>query len=347
MVLRILVLNYEFPPLGGGASPVSYEIAKGYVKLGHSVDVVTMGFKGLPAHEKKDGINIYRVPCLRSKKEICHPWEQLTYIISAKRFLKNHLKTHSYDINHTHFIIPTGIISLWLKKKYGLPYIITSHGSDVPGYNPDRFKILHTFTKPTLKKILDSSKGVFTSSFYLANLIKINVESSTPVNVIREGFDHNKFKPRPKKKIILSTGRLLDRKGFQYLIRSVQNKSYGYDLHICGMGPMMSTLKELAKDSRTKIVFHGWLENNSGEYKNLIERSEIYCLLSSQENSSISLLEAMSAGCVLITSNATGCKETVGKAGFTVEAKNINEIRKILSYISKNPSISKKYGKLA
>ena len=32
--LKILVLNYEFPPLGGGASPVSYEIAKGYVKLG-------------------------------------------------------------------------------------------------------------------------------------------------------------------------------------------------------------------------------------------------------------------------------------------------------------------------
>jgi hypothetical protein len=25
---RILVLNYEFPPLGGGASPVSYEISK-------------------------------------------------------------------------------------------------------------------------------------------------------------------------------------------------------------------------------------------------------------------------------------------------------------------------------
>jgi len=45
---RILILNYEFPPLGSGASPVSYEIAKGYAKLGHSVSVVTMGFKGLP-----------------------------------------------------------------------------------------------------------------------------------------------------------------------------------------------------------------------------------------------------------------------------------------------------------
>jgi hypothetical protein len=46
--LKILVLNYEFPPLGGGASPVSYEIAKGYAKnKNNSVDVVTMGYKGV------------------------------------------------------------------------------------------------------------------------------------------------------------------------------------------------------------------------------------------------------------------------------------------------------------
>ena len=51
--LKILMLNYEFPPLGGGASPVSYEIAKGYTKLGHDVDVVTMGFKGLLLDNEK------------------------------------------------------------------------------------------------------------------------------------------------------------------------------------------------------------------------------------------------------------------------------------------------------
>ena len=47
------MLNYEFPPLGGGASPVSYEIAKGYVKLGNDVGVVTMSFNGLKEFKKK------------------------------------------------------------------------------------------------------------------------------------------------------------------------------------------------------------------------------------------------------------------------------------------------------
>ena len=59
--MKILILNYDFPPMGGGAAPASYEISKGYAKLGHKVDVITMHFKGLPYFEKKDGILIERV----------------------------------------------------------------------------------------------------------------------------------------------------------------------------------------------------------------------------------------------------------------------------------------------
>ena len=43
--MNILVLNYEFPPLGGGASPVSRDISIRLASLGHRVTVVTMGYK--------------------------------------------------------------------------------------------------------------------------------------------------------------------------------------------------------------------------------------------------------------------------------------------------------------
>ena len=50
---RILVLNYEFPPLGGGASPVSYEIAERLSLTGDfDVDVVTMGYGDLLKYEE-------------------------------------------------------------------------------------------------------------------------------------------------------------------------------------------------------------------------------------------------------------------------------------------------------
>ena len=343
---RILVLNYEFPPLGGGASPVSYELAKGYAKLGNKVDVVTMGMKGLKEYKKIDGINVYRVKCLRSKKEICHPWEQLSYIISAKKFLKKHMKNSEYDICHCHFIIPTGILALWLKKKFGLKYIITSYGSDLPGYNPDRFKLIHKFTKPTIKNILNNSYGAFAGSKYLTNLGNL-IEAKINYKVIREGFDSTKFHPKEKKKIILSTGRLLERKGFQYLIKAVSEDDLGYEVHICGDGPMMGELKELKKKSKTKIILHGWIDNNSKEYKNLLESASIYSLVSKKENASVSLLEAMSAGCAVITSNVSGCPETIGDSGIAINTEDFGELKLKLLELIKNEKKIKKLGKMA
>lgn len=345
--MRILILNYEFPPLGGGASPVSYEIAKGYVKLGHEVDVVTMGYKDLPSYEEKDKIKIHRIKCLRSKKEICHPWEQLTYIISAKRFLKKHMKTNNYDICHCHFIIPTGIVALWLKKKFGVPYIITAHGSDVPGYNPDRFKLLHKFTKSSLKKICKEAKFIVSPSRYLLSLIRKNIPQINNTLVIPNGINLNIFKPKKKKKIILSTGRLLERKGFQYLIEAVSKEDCGFEVHICGDGPMMNVLKELAKKSKTKIVFHGWINNSSKEYKNLLESASIYSLVSEKENASVSLLEAMSAGCTIITSNVSGCPETVGDSAIVIKPKSVKQLREAIENLIENPNIMKSYQKKA
>ena len=44
-----------------------------------------------------------------------------------------------YDILHAHFIFPDGILASLVSKYTGIPFVITTHGSDVPGYNPDRY----------------------------------------------------------------------------------------------------------------------------------------------------------------------------------------------------------------
>ena len=328
--LRILMLNYEFPPLGGGASPVSYEIAKGYVKLGHSVDVVTMRFKGLKEFEKKDGINIYRVPCWRTKKEICHPWEQYSYIRSAKKFLKTHMKTHTYDINHTHFIIPTGVLALWLKKKFGLSYIITAHGSDVPGYNPDRFKLLHKLTGPTLKKICGGAKVITTPSKYLADLIRSKIGNYN-IKVIPNGSRDYLVKGIKKENIIMSSGRLLPRKGFHLLIKAFNEiKPKDWKLYIVGDGPFRSDLEKLA-NKNNNIIFTGWLDNTKKEYKTLLNKSKIFSLLSSRETQGIVFIEAMSTGCAILSSNITACKETASPdIGKLVNIKNQADVTKNL-----------------
>ncbi|MFM2424153.1 MAG: hypothetical protein RLZZ70_544, partial [Candidatus Parcubacteria bacterium] len=335
---RLLVLNYEWPPLGGGASPVSYELAKRLSETGeYDIDVVTMRYKRLPKFEEINAnLRVHRVWSLRSKKEICHPWEQLTYLVTGYFKCRQLIKKQPFDINHTHFIIPTGVLSLVLKKQFGLPYVITSHGSDVPGFNGDRFQTLHKFTGPVLRAVTHNAKKIISPSNYLKKLIIERIEGNLVEKtvVIPNGIDIAKFTPQTKTKTIFSSGRLLRRKGFQYLIEAVSNEDIGYEVHIAGDGPMRAELEEMARKSKTKVVLHGWIDNTGKQYKDLLEQASIYVLASEKENASIALLEAMSAGCAVITTNISGCPETVGAQGILVGVKSGSEIYEAIKVLS-------------
>ncbi len=331
--LRILMLNYEFPPLGGGASPVSYEVAKGYVQSGHKVDVVTMGFKGLPAFEEIEGISVYRVPCWRSKKEICHPWEQYSYIRSAKIFLKQHLKTHTYNINHTHFIIPTGVISLWLKKKYNLPYIITSHGSDVLGYNK-RFRYIYPIVARQWKEIIKEAKVITTPSQFLQNKIK-GLTSEGNFKVIPNGIDTAKFKPMKKEKRILVVARLFPNKGVQDVLDALKGlplKEKGWHVDLVGEGPYRSVLEQKCKENKLEevVVFHGWVDNSSQEMKEFYGKASIFISASYFENLSIVLLEALASGCQVLATDVGGNPEVIGEVKNLFPAKDPQRLGELI-----------------
>lgn len=335
---RILLLNYEFPPIGSGGGTVSFEIAKRLSEKNIAIDVVTMGYKNLPAVEiVNDNLTIYRVKSIRIKKEICSAFEQLTYLFSA--FLKGRklVKNNEYDICHAHFIIPTAAIAFIFKFMYKLDYVITAHGSDVPGFNPDRFKFLHKFTPPFLKIISKFSKKIITPSNFLKNLIleKISKNLQSTIIKIPNGINLDLYKPQKKEKTILSTGRLLRRKGFQHIIKAVSEIDTDYIVHIVGDGPMDNELKELAKDSKIKVVFHGWIDNTSQKFKDLLEQSDIFIQASNAENASMALLEAMSAGCAVISTKAPGNQEILGENGFYYNYGDVDKLKTIIKQLEK------------
>ncbi len=339
---RLLLLNYEFPPLGGGASPVSYELAQQLAEHHNwEIDVVTMGFAGLAAYESpQPGLHIYRVPCWRQKKETCQPHEQLSYLLPAYWQCRALMRQHRYQMCHAHFLIPTAIVALILHWQYHLPYIVTSHGSDVPGFNPDRFTFLHLFTQPLLKIIANTAAAVVAPSHYLAELIltKIDPQLSSKLQYIPNGISLSRIKALPKKAILFSSGRLLPRKGFQYLIQAVSQLKTEFELHIAGDGPYRNELETLAKESLTKVVFHGWLANTSKTYQELLGQASIYCLVSERENASVALLEAMAAKCAIITANTTGAAETVAKTGVLVAPRDVTALQTALQLLITSPA---------
>ncbi len=345
---RILVLNYEFPPLGGGASPVSFELAQKLSETGDfDIDVVTMGYKDLPKFEQvNEYFRIHRVSCLRSKKEICHPWEQATYLVTGYLKAKELVTKRKYDVCHCHFIIPTGVIALKLKKEFGLPYIITSHGSDVLGYGA-RFKYLYPFLVKPWKKILDEAKKIISpSNFLKGEILKVYPKfDAEKIEVIPNGFDTKKFQPQEKKKWIFSSGRLLPNKGFQYLIQAVSDEDIGYEVHIAGDGPMMGELKRLAEKSKTKVVFHGWMDNSRSEYKTLMEQSAIFVLASKAESFGMVVVEAMSAGCAVVVASGTGTEDLLSGCGLFTKFGNVSDIQNKIELLIQNKALMNAFQK--
>lgn len=317
--MKILVLNYEYPPLGGGAAPVSRDISAQLAGHGHDVTVVTMGFHGLPAYEEEQGVKIYRLRCLRSRKNSCMPWEQYTYLLSVRYFMREHMKCHTYDICHTHFVIPTGEVARWVKQRYGIPYVITAHGSDVEGYNTKKYmKIMHKLLRSSWRKIVKGSEAVIAPSNYLLSLMKKEFSEGNYVQ-IPNGLHVKKYSriadQNKKEKRILLMGRMQKYKNMQLAIRAVAavDRS-GWTVDVLGDGPYREELERLVRELGLTdcVKFHGWIDNNSDEQLSYLQKASVYITASQFENCPMAVLETVAAGCYPLLSDIPGHRQLIG-----------------------------------
>lgn len=338
--MHILTLSYEFPPIGGGGAGVVRGLAAELVKQGHSVDVVTMGFRGLPAEETVDGIHVRRVDCGRKVESKCTAREALRYVVRARPVVRAMLRENSYDFVHVHFIFPDGLVARAEVAPRGIPFIITAHGSDVPGYNPKLFfRLVHPFLTPSWRRVTRSAAAIVSPSRTLAALIE-KTGPGVPVHVIPNGIDENRFHPAAKRDEILIATRLVERKGVQYLLHALAGSRITWPVTVIGSGEYQAELVALNESLGRPARMAGWLSNGSPEFKALLERAAIYVLPSDFENFPVSLLEAMSAGCAIVTTSGHGCEEVVGDAAALVipgsmdRERCIRELRETLEALT-------------
>lgn len=316
--------------------------------LGHEVDVVTSRFGGQPHLETVDGVRVHRVDCRRRKKHSCTMLETASYLSAASPKVLELGSRRDYRINHTHFILPDGLNARRLKLAVDLPYIVTAHGSDVPGYNPHRARIAHRVLAPVWRRITNEASAIVCPSRSLQGLVATR-DPRIKTFLIPYGFDSERFRggDHPREKRILVVTRMLRRKGVQYLLEAVRDWPLDHEIHIVGDGPYLTTLKRLAKDVVPRIVFHGWLDNRAPELTQLYESSEIFVLASEQENFPVALMEAMAAGLAVITSRGTGCSEVVGDAGVLVTPRDPVDLRLALQSLLEDPDRMLELGRAA
>lgn len=338
--MNILMLNYEYPPVGGGGSAVCRDLAEELVQRGSKVTVVTMNMKGLAVYETVNGVFIYRVKCLRKSARVCEPWEQMTYCVSAYRFINRNLDVDSFDAIHCHFIIPTGLLALWIKKKYGKEYLLTAHGSDVLGHNMARFALLYKIVKPLWISILKNAKGVTAPSTYLVNKIKESYPKAE-CKMITNAIHLKDYYSGKKKKIIITLCRLQESKGVQDLIEAASDIELGeWKIYIFGEGPYKEQLAAMVRQYslQDKVVFKGYVQGRD-KYRYLSEAG-LYFTGSRFEACGISTIEAMASGCEVVVSDIEAHRGIVPRESRYTSTEDLKiKIKKILSVTPE----SKKY----
>jgi glycosyltransferase involved in cell wall biosynthesis len=356
--MRILVLNHEFPPVGGGGGHVAYNIGRQFVSMGHSVTVLTTGCRGMPEEEFCSGIRVLRIPGVRNNALDNNAYATtMLYLWTGTRIGKRLVLEAKPDVIHADFTIPAGILGVRLGHRFSIPVTITLHGSDVPGHNPGEFRLSMKILKPLIRSVWKRANRVIAVSESL-KMLACKTMPELRVQVVHNGIDLERFTPYPKSKLhkgplrLLCVSRLVKIKGIQFLLQALRRidreGKFSYQLTIVGNGNFRSTLEESARALRLSAVnFVGDINNSDlpAYYRN----AEVYILPSLNEAFGLTFCEAMACGTPVLGTAVGGIPAIVrnGVDGYVIPPANSNAIYHALIELKKNRNKLDRMGKKA
>jgi rhamnosyl/mannosyltransferase len=256
------------------------------------------------------------------------------------------------DLVHIHWPNPTALLA-YFASGHDARLIITYH-SDVV-----RQRVLGRAFDPILKRGLERADAIIVSSANYMNSSAVLRPYRSKCRVIPFGIDVDKFE-RPDElevvrlrkqfgsRIILSVGRLVYYKGFEYLIEAM--KSVNGHLVIAGSGPLEQTLRTHA--ARCGVADRVTLLTNVNYVVPLYHAAQLFVLpsIARSEAFGIVQLEAMASGKPVINTKLdSGVPEVSvdGVTGVTVPPADADALRKAINSLLDDESRCTSYGRAA
>lgn len=333
--MKILLINSEYPPVGGGAGNASANIARLLSRLGNDVLLLTSQFGDLPRDEVNDGVRILRVAALRRRADRSNALEQLSFILIASLQTLELARRFQPDVTLAFFGLPSGAVAWLLKKWSGIPYVVSLRGGDVPGFRPYDFRLYHKIAAPLLRLIWHGASAVVANSQGLRQLASA-FDPTLAIPVIPNGVDLEKFSP-PARDLssarILSVGRVVYQKGFDLGLQALAAlKDLDWEWNIAGDGPQMPVLRAMAGTHglTDRIHFLGW--QTAEQLKVQYASATLFLFPSRHEGMPNAVLEAMASGLPVVATRIAGNEELVadGETGALVPPEDVEALRESL-----------------
>jgi len=221
--MRILVLNHEFPPVGGGGGRAAESICQSLAARGHEIQVLTSHFKDLPRQEQRDGYTVIRIPALRTQPFRASFLSMVAYVLSGLWAGLRLVRVFRPDVIHVHFAVPAGALAWTLSKLTGIPYVLTAHLGDVPGGVPEKTNNWFRWVFPVTRAIWhDAHARVAVSEFTRRLALKQYAEE---ILVIPNGIEVDSVKPSSLKvnepPVIVFAGRFMEQKAPLQIVQTL------------------------------------------------------------------------------------------------------------------------------
>lgn len=345
--IRVLMVSYEFPPLGGGTGNACRHLLGEFRdEADLRIELVTSGTGSrLETDVLGEAVRIHRVPV--TKKSV-HFWtmaELAQWTWRAMNVSRRMARETDFALCHCWSGWPSGWIGYLLRRR--LPYIVALRGSDVPGYN-SRLRYLDPLVFRHLsRRVWRRASAVTSVSEHLKSLARRTADD-LPIDVIGNGVDTTLFSPGPAPEAfsVLFVGRLIERKRVDLLLRAFRDlgaRNERCRLVIVGDGPERQALEELCRGAGLdgQVSFRGVL--STSEIRSVYRSSSVFVMPAVQEGMSNAVLEAMAAGLPVIMTD-TGGSDVIRGNGMIVEAGDDESLRAAIARYMEDPNRVRRHG---
>ncbi len=317
--MRILMLNNEFPPLGGGTGTVNRALLQRFARVpGLEIDLITSALGRQPEQELfAERIRILKVPVNNRNLHHSSNRELLTYAARSLRAALKLQRARPYDLCFAWSAVPAGAVALALRRLTRLRYLVRVCGPDIPGFE-QRYGALYPILAPTIRATWRGSETVVAKCVGEADMIRA-VDRRAAIAIIPNGVDLGMFPsgaaiPDDGPLRLLCVARLIARKGQHHLIEAVRRLTgAGVDitLDLVGDGDAWAANEAQARaiGVADRVRFCGYVprEQIASHYA----AAHVFVLASYNEGMSVATLEAMAAGLPVVVTRTGGTAELV------------------------------------
>lgn len=280
----------------------------------------------------RDNIHIFLIPLLYRNLG------NVYFRIVDRIIQRNNIQ---FDLIHAHFTYPSGFVGSKLRRKYGVPLIITAHGYDI--YD---LPFRNVKWRRKIKAVLDNADRLITVSNRNLDCIK-QLDIRTPVSMIPNGYQKDLFYPMNMikcrtilnlpidKKIILSVGNLVTVKGYHYLIRAIKKIIFDGSDVLCiivGGGELEKSLQDEIKSLNLEKNIRLIGRQPHNKINLWMNACDLFVLPSLSESFGVVQIEALACGKPVVATRNGGSEEVItsDEYGYLVESADPESLAEMI-----------------